>query len=169
MKTDRDENSEDRHGMKFTMRTTHSMFFILLGAIGVGFAPYFGIGIFQQSKDEAVVLGFVLAAFVIFTMLFFGSMMLKEGIHYLYDRINVDGEKMTVYVLGHKPLTLNCHDFDYIVYNPSFSDGKTVSEALFFFYKKEYKNFLLYRKGGCTNFDEMLLYLKQNKVKLRRD
>ena len=40
MKTDRDENSEDRHGMKFTMRTTHSMFFILLGAIGVGFAPY---------------------------------------------------------------------------------------------------------------------------------
>ena len=155
--------------MKFTMRATHYMFIIFLGAIVVGFAPYAGVGIWQQNKGESPFAAFGVVAFLVLTMLFFGSMMLKEGIHYLYDRINVDGEKMTVYVLGHKPLTLNCHDFDYIVYNPSFSDGKTVSEALFFFYKKEYKNFLLYRKGGCTNFDEMLLYLKQNKVKLRRD
>jgi hypothetical protein len=169
MKMDWDEKSEDRHGMKFTMRATHYMFIIFLGAIVVGYAPYFGIGIFQQSKDEAPVLGFVLAASMLLGMLFFGSWTLLGGIRYLYDHIDVDGEKMTVYVLGHKPLTLNCHGFDYIVYNPSFSDGKTVSEALLFFYKKEYKNFLLYRKGGCTNFDEMLLYLKQNKVKLRRD
>ena len=169
MKTDWDEKSEDRHGTKFTMRTTHAMFFIFSGAIVVGYAPYLGIGIWQQSKGESPIAVFGVVAFVVLGMLFFGSVMLKEGIHYLYDRINVDGEKMTVYVLGHKPLTLDCHGFDYIVYNPSFSDGKTVSEALLFFYKKEYKNFLLYRKGGCTNFDEMLLYLKQNKVKLRRD
>jgi hypothetical protein len=151
--------------MKFTVSANklEGVIFIFILALCI---PAFYMVVFIAPTDGAgdMPLAMTFVILMVIFLIWFIKFCIVYILKQFYNHIDVDGEMMTIYEKFTEPLTINCHDFDKIVY--SYGTGSCLS----FYYDKHYikgKYHPVYTNGDM-NFDKLLLYLKKNNVELTR-
>jgi hypothetical protein len=150
--------------MKFTVSANKLEGIIFIFASIAGVVSLWILEPLTITDTDPSIARYICMIFIPIFIIWLESLSIRYVLKAFYNHIDIDGEMMTVYEKFTEPLTINCHDWDKIIYN--YGNGSSLE----FFYEKHYKK-EKYRPvytNASANFDKLLLYLKKNDVKLTR-